>query len=100
MGTCLSLPTARCPAAHWCRSWCGQTRGRCGFPRPCIRDHFKHLTNLVHPEYLMDKVVKDREIPEGIPKKPKELLDVYLKALGPRGHQHRHEALGLASSEA
>ena len=45
-----------------------------------IREHFKHLTNLVHPEYL-DKVVKDREIPEGIPKKPKELLDVYLKAL-------------------
>ena len=45
-----------------------------------IREHFKHLTNLVHPEYL-DKVLTHREIPDGLSKKPKELLDVYFKAL-------------------
>ena len=47
-----------------------------------IREHFKHLTNLVHPEYL-ERVLEDREIPEGLPRKPKQLLDVYLKSTSP-----------------
>lgn len=69
-----------------------------------IREHFKHLSELVHPEYL--EKVKGGEVPAGLAKKPRELVELYLdksqKKLDPPANAKPEEVLTMkrsASSE-